>query len=83
MNNTPEFEIENGVLVKYLGDGEEVTVPKCVTSIGDHAFNGCSSLTSIVNGISPNNPNRDAYTYAASNYWYNWYTNEWYNLLGF
>ncbi len=40
------FEIENGVLVKYNGKGEEAVVPEGVTEIGDHSFWGsnCSSL---------------------------------------
>ena len=41
------FVIENGVLTKYTGDGEDVTIPDGVTSIGDNAFYGCSGLTSI------------------------------------
>lgn len=34
----PEFEIENGVLVKYHGEGGAVTVPDGVTTIGKEAF---------------------------------------------
>lgn len=33
------FEIENGVLEKYIDEGEtEVVIPDEVTSIGDYAF---------------------------------------------
>ena len=42
-----DFEIQNGVLKKYNGPGGDVVVPAGVTSIGDMAFDGCSSLTSI------------------------------------
>ncbi len=43
-----DFEIENGVLKKYKGEGNDVIIPKCVTSIGDRAFFCCRSLTNIV-----------------------------------
>ena len=42
-----EFEIENGVLKKYRGNGGAVAIPKGVTSIGYRAFYRCSSLTSV------------------------------------
>ena len=42
-----KFEIENGVLEKYLEDAKKVTIPKGVTSIGDNAFRWCKNLTSI------------------------------------
>ena len=40
------------VISKYIGSDEEVTIPstidgKKVTSIGDYAFKGCTSLTSV------------------------------------
>ena len=41
------FEIKDSVLVKYLGNDAEVVIPDGVKSIGDWAFFGCSSLTSI------------------------------------
>ena len=41
-----EFEIENGVLVKYHGSDEHVVIPEGVTSIGEGAFH-CTSLKSI------------------------------------
>ena len=34
-------------LIDYFGDKTELTIPNDVTSIGDYAFSGCSSLTSI------------------------------------
>lgn len=44
------FQIENGVLKKYIKERgvTEVVIPDGVTSIGDYAFARCSSLTSIV-----------------------------------
>ena len=43
----PDFEIEDGVLVNYKGNGGNVVIPKSVTSIGSGAFAGRTSLTSI------------------------------------
>ena len=34
-------------LVGYFGDRTSITIPNSVTSIGDSAFRGCSSLTNI------------------------------------
>lgn len=42
-----DFEIVDGVLVKYHGSGGDVTIPKGVTSIGEKAFYWCDSLTSV------------------------------------
>ncbi len=43
-----EFEIQNGVLKKYNGDGGAVIVPDGVTAIGAGAFKECNTLTSVV-----------------------------------
>lgn len=43
-----DFQIENGVLVKYTGSGGEVIIPDTVNSIGDYAFSHCKELTSVV-----------------------------------
>ena len=42
-----DFEIINGILVKYKGAGGDVVIPNSVTVIGESAFDGCSSLTSV------------------------------------
>ena len=41
------FKIKDGVLIKYKGKKKNVVIPDSVTSIGNHAFYKCSSLTSI------------------------------------
>ena len=43
----PVFEIENGELIKYHGDGSDVVIPEGVTRIGDFAFSGCETVTSV------------------------------------
>ena len=47
MNDTKEFEIENGVLKRYTGPGGDVVIPDGVTSIGDQAFYLCGKMTSV------------------------------------
>ena len=42
-----EFEIKDGVLVKYYGKGGDVIIPDGVTSIGEGVFKDCIGLTSI------------------------------------
>ncbi|MBQ8836837.1 MAG: leucine-rich repeat protein [Clostridia bacterium] len=43
------FAIEsNGTLSGYYGEHDTVVIPEGVTSIGDRAFSGCSTLASIV-----------------------------------
>lgn len=41
------FLIKDGVLCKYEGTQADVLVPDNVTSIGEHAFSGCTSLISV------------------------------------
>ncbi len=43
------FDIENGILKKYQAEANEteITIPDSVTRIGEHAFEGCSSLVSV------------------------------------
>lgn len=42
-----EFEIRNGILISYLGNGGNVVVPDSVTSIRQSAFADCNSLISV------------------------------------
>lgn len=45
--NSSDFQIEDGVLVKYLGNDTDVVIPEGVTSIGNQAFAGKTSLIKI------------------------------------
>ncbi len=42
------FDIENGVLKKYNGEGGDVVIPDGVISIGENAFFFCVALKSII-----------------------------------
>ena len=43
-----DFKVnKDGVLTEYVGEGGDVIIPSCVTSIGDGAFSGCSGLVSV------------------------------------
>lgn len=41
------FKIENGVLIKYLGDDNNIIIPNSVTTIEEYAFSGCTKLINI------------------------------------
>ena len=42
-----DYEIKNGVLLKYRGKGGDIGIPSQVNTIGKGAFEGCSGLLSI------------------------------------
>ena len=47
MSNTNDFFIENGILIKYIGNKKDVVIPDGVTSIRYSAFEYCTSLASV------------------------------------
>ena len=42
-----DFDIQNGVLVKYKGKGGNVVIPNSVTTIGKDSFYNCASITNV------------------------------------
>ena len=66
MSNINDFVIENGVLKKYQGQGGDVVIPEGVTSIGDGAFWGCRSLTSVVIPEGVTSIGASAFSYCSS-----------------
>ena len=46
---TTDFEVENGVLIKYNGQGGNIVIPDNlgITTIGNFAFAHCENLTSV------------------------------------
>ena len=46
MCNINDFEIEDGVLIQYNGNDDEIIVPNTVTEIGEEAFYECNSMQS-------------------------------------
>jgi len=47
MNDPRDFEIIDGVVVKYTGDSERVAIPKGVRAIGGSAFANRGNITSV------------------------------------
>ncbi len=43
-----DFQIDDGVLKKYLGSGGDVIIPDGITRIGKNAFSGCTKVTNII-----------------------------------
>lgn len=66
MSDAKDFVVENGVLKQYIGQEGNVTVPETVTSIGDSAFKGCKSLTSITIPTSVTSIGEWAFAYCSS-----------------
>ena len=46
-NANSDFQIEDGWLRQYNGSGGNVVIPNSVIEIGHHAFENCTSLTSV------------------------------------
>ncbi len=44
----PDFEIKNGILIKYHGHDEQVTIPSGVTEIGDEAFCKLNGIKKVI-----------------------------------
>ena len=42
-----DFFIEDGVLIRYKGQGGDVVIPNTVTCIGESAFQQCGKMTSV------------------------------------
>ena len=43
-----DFRVENGVLLEYQGNTENVIIPKNVTKIGSSAFDCCFNLVNVI-----------------------------------
>lgn len=48
MKNMEDFDIKNGVLIKYYGPGGDVVIPEGITDIEQFAFDEQSDITSVV-----------------------------------
>ncbi|MGN0804377.1 MAG: leucine-rich repeat protein [Candidatus Coproplasma sp.] len=46
-DNEHPFQIENGVLIKYVGRQEKVVIPEEVNIIGKEAFKNCKTMVSV------------------------------------
>ena len=47
MSADKDFEITDGVLIKYRGDGKNAVIPHEITKIGERAFSWSYGLTAI------------------------------------
>ena len=56
-----DFEIKDGVLVKYRGNAAEADVPEGVTAIGKGAFSNCDTLGSVTLPASLASIGKDAF----------------------
>ena len=50
--NNGQFVMEKGKLIRYNGNEKNIIIPDSVTTIGERAFLGCTSLTSVAIGDS-------------------------------
>lgn len=65
MGNNSDFEIENGILTKYWGYEEYVSIPDNVKSIEEKAFIGCDDLQKVMISVSVTRVGKAAFQ------WYN------------
>ena len=49
-NQENDFQIENGVLIRYSGSAEDVIIPDCVNVIGEHAFYASTTMKTLTIG---------------------------------
>lgn len=56
-----KFEIENGTLLSYTGEEENVIIPNGVITIGKTAFSACAKIKSVVIPEGVININEDAF----------------------
>lgn len=59
------FEINNHILIKYMGSADIVTIPDGVTEIGENAFKDSKNLMELV---MPDSQNRFAVFYQENCY---------------
>ena len=63
MDNQKDFVIENGVLMAYNGEQDEVIIPDGITHIGENAFRGnrAAQIIRVPSGVVSNED--DAFSY--------------------
>lgn len=59
---TSDFEITNGILMKYDGWAENVKVPSGVTRIGEYAFSGSAKYVTLPNTVTSISENAFVYS---------------------
>lgn len=60
------FQINNGVLIKYTGDIRNVIIPEGVTGIADYAFSYCTTLQTVTIPESVTNIGKYAFSYCSA-----------------
>lgn len=61
-NTSGDFQISNGILVRYIGTDTNVTIPSTVTYIGEEAFGYNTTITSVTIPSSVTSMGRSAFT---------------------
>ena len=67
-----------GPIIKHLNYSQA----RGIEQIGIISYNTIELGKNSINGVGPNNRNRDVYGRVAYDYLYNQFSNEWYNLFG-